>query len=1212
MFKVKMKRTLLAFCSFLCGLFALAGVGAIADEKETSATSTTVTIDDVVAIGPDISVHQGSVNFATLDSVSDFVILRIGYGGNNPTLDTRFDSYLASAQARNLPIGVYIYSYADTTAEAIKEADWVVATLNAKGLNGKLQYPVYFDYEEASVWNRDVTTNTNVCNAFMDTVKAAGYYPGLYINGSMMNGAINKYDIHGDIWVAAYGCSWNYFNNNYNNSKVTMWQYATGEPQFGSQPGNIHLGAYYGVSSTYIDQNYCFVDYPSIIGGSTSTEPEVEELPTYGFGVTISEKDGEVDFNTMKSCSYTSTATGDTTTVDFALVRLGDATAKTIDAQFVRSMQELQKVGIYRGVTVDSSATTVEGAAAEAAWVATQLRRFGVGQVDYPIIYNYSYPLASTEWQYTVDLINAFCYEMKKQGGIAMLATNGSQYDTYTKNTNLNCDTFFAWYGGADATLNGEDPTTVALQKSDYYYNSGYSTVTIWQSSDGTTANGWKVSAADVGSRVYGWNVDGGCITHNYALLEYPNYMVTRELNYFEKPSYRVSTAISADGSLSTNVARAKEGETVTVTATPDQGYELDKIYLDGVALEGNTFVMPEKNVTVSATYNPILTIVGMSVRIVNPEGLRFVAQVREDLKDSYGADAKYGMILLPADMDDGAAWTVTYQDGEYVASDSRLLVIERGEWWNEELCAQNNIAEGFAAYSCALVAGEGYPESFYNRPITAVAFAIAENGTTTYTEKTTRSIAYAATIESMMEGYQSKELIEKIAGKAEISFAVGKDNRVKYDVNGSPVVKIGGIEATEFSSVTIEYASSDESVIKVVGGKLKAQNGGKATVTATLSVGGVKTIKKSVEVTSYGKELVAANTAIYYNDFESGFTAADELTAGPGGASSTVTDSAISGATSVQFETNETGLDAGFNTILQSSFGAQKGVCYLVAMRFKVVQSIIGGEFWFRLYGSGDTDHLQVNGIKLLDDGSIKDADNDRDVRTSYQYNEETGVITLMLYMTAREDGQVFQIASLEKGAWKFIVDDFAITTAPLYENDFEGSFVDSNVLRAGPGGATSLITNGALEGEKSLKVETNPNGETADWNTLATSDFGGVVNGYRYRVSMKLKAEKPDALTTGYVAFRLIGTSASTNVEGLFLKLENGTVVRQDAHLETADTVYAYDTDTTFSYDEATGVLTVDVYMTALEDNQAFYLMSIGAGNWSLTIDSVRFEKA
>ncbi len=96
---------------------------------------------------------------------------------------------------------------------------------------------------------------------------------------------------------------------------------------------------------------------------------------------------------------------------------------------------------------------------------------------------------------------------------------------------------------------------------------------------------------------------------------------------------------------------------------------------------------------------------------------------------------------------------------------------------------------------------------------------------------------------------------------------------------------------------------------------------------------------------------------------------------------------------------------------------------------------------------------------------------------------------------------------------------------------------------------------------------------------------------SGYRYRVQMKMKVKKTDSLTTGYVAFRLIGTSADANVEGLFLKFENGTVVRQDAHLETADTSYTYDTDTTFGYDESTEVLTLDVYMTTLDDNQAFY---------------------
>ena len=67
-------------------------------------------------------------------------------------------------------------------------------------------------------------------------------------------------------------------------------------------------------------------------------------------------------------------------------------------------------------------------------------------------------------------------------------------------------------------------------------------------------------------------------------------------------------------GTASTNVAKAKEGETVTLTVTPDEGYRLEAITgVKGLTDNGDgtySFVMPEKavelNVTFKNIYNPV------------------------------------------------------------------------------------------------------------------------------------------------------------------------------------------------------------------------------------------------------------------------------------------------------------------------------------------------------------------------------------------------------------------------------------------------------------------------------------------------------------------------------------------------------------------------------------------------------------------------------
>jgi len=52
-----------------------------------------------------------------------------------------------------------------------------------------------------------------------------------------------------------------------------------------------------------------------------------------------------------------------------------------------------------------------------------------------------------------------------------------------------------------------------------------------------------------------------------------------------------------------TGIDKAKAGDTVTVTATPSPLYKLDKIFVNGAEITGNTFTMPSADATVTATF---------------------------------------------------------------------------------------------------------------------------------------------------------------------------------------------------------------------------------------------------------------------------------------------------------------------------------------------------------------------------------------------------------------------------------------------------------------------------------------------------------------------------------------------------------------------------------------------------------------------------------
>ena len=69
-------------------------------------------------------------------------------------------------------------------------------------------------------------------------------------------------------------------------------------------------------------------------------------------------------------------------------------------------------------------------------------------------------------------------------------------------------------------------------------------------------------------------------------------------------PTFDITIAVTENGKLETSVTNGVEaGTVVTVTATPDTGYELDTITTNGQVLAGKTFAMPAEDVTVEATF---------------------------------------------------------------------------------------------------------------------------------------------------------------------------------------------------------------------------------------------------------------------------------------------------------------------------------------------------------------------------------------------------------------------------------------------------------------------------------------------------------------------------------------------------------------------------------------------------------------------------------
>ncbi len=248
-------------------------------------------------------------------------------------------------------------------------------------------------------------------------------------------------------------------------------------------------------------------------------------------------------------------------------------------------------------------------------------------------------------------------------------------------------------------------------------------------------------------------------------------------------------------------------------------------------------------------------SVLGGSVRTGAPDGFRFVVQIKDSLRQTYGENAKYGVVMVPQSKAD-ATMTVSYTNGAYKASDTDAVVIGRGAWWSDELLQDYGISTTYSAYSCAIVADKTdltstFPEDLYNTPIQATGFVITEGGETVYTEKMTRSIGYVATVESLSADYVANGRVDDIASKTNVTFSINGGAKITSTTAIAPVLKIGNIDATASSRVKVTYTSSAPDVIKVVDGKVQAIARGTATVTATVKVDGTKTVTASTSVTS-------------------------------------------------------------------------------------------------------------------------------------------------------------------------------------------------------------------------------------------------------------------------------------------------------------------------------------------------------------------------
>lgn len=163
--------------------------------------------------GIDVSKYQGDIDWGQVKASGvEYAIIRLGYRGMNEgtlELDPYYFDNVKEAAAAGVKVGIYFFSQAKNTEEALAEAEFVLENIK----NYDITYPVVFDTEEVTTYDARANglsraERTDCCITFCERIKEAGYTPMIYANTRYMVMGLELERLGDyDKWFAYYGSS---------------------------------------------------------------------------------------------------------------------------------------------------------------------------------------------------------------------------------------------------------------------------------------------------------------------------------------------------------------------------------------------------------------------------------------------------------------------------------------------------------------------------------------------------------------------------------------------------------------------------------------------------------------------------------------------------------------------------------------------------------------------------------------------------------------------------------------------------------------------------------------------------------------------------------------------------------------------------------------------------------------------------------------------
>lgn len=318
--------------------------------------------------GIDVSQWQYKIDWQAVKNSGqvDFAIIKAGWGMLYEQVDPFFHENMQQAQAAGLDVGVYWFSYAKSVEDAKQEALVCMETIKDYSFN----YPVYFDFEyQWALNNLSTATLSEMIEVFCTTLEENGYKTGVYGSGSDFEYRIYRHVLDKrPVWVAEY-----------DRPTVTWYTGTHGIWQY-SPRGRID-----GIP-TEVDLNYCYVDYPSVVGVNpvngkipVATTPVVPPV-TSETTTTQSWNCKVIDLSTTSVDMWKSF---DKDTYDFAMIMADSENLENIG----ENIDKAHSLGIDCGVIYDCKVTEIEKLKEDIAVLDRQL----TGRLlEYPLYFNVS------------------------------------------------------------------------------------------------------------------------------------------------------------------------------------------------------------------------------------------------------------------------------------------------------------------------------------------------------------------------------------------------------------------------------------------------------------------------------------------------------------------------------------------------------------------------------------------------------------------------------------------------------------------------------------------------------------------------------------------------------------------------------------------------------------------------------------------------------